>query len=164
MKVGKYRAAEFSVWIDADACPRAVKELLFRTSKRRKVHLVFVANLTSYAPDSELIKVITVPYGADKADDRIVSQLRPGDLVITGDIPLAARAVESGCMAIGFRGEVFDEATIGSRLATRNLMDHLRSAGLETRGPKAFDSRDLQSFANQLDRLITRNINARSNN
>ena len=110
------------------------------------------------APDNELINVITVPHGADKADDRIVSQLNAGDIVVTQDIPLAARAVELECVAIGVRGELFDESSIGNRLATRNLMDHLRSAGMETSGPRAFDSKDLQKFANQLDRTLTKSL------
>ena len=146
------------IWVDADACPRPIKDLLFRTSQRRNVGLVLVANQTMNAPDNELIKVITVPHGADKADDRIVSQLNAGDIVVTQDIPLAARAVELECVAIGVRGELFDESSIGNRLATRNLMDHLRSAGMETSGPRAFDSKDLQKFANQLVRTLTKSL------
>lgn len=137
-------------------------DLLFRTSQRRKVHLVLVANETRSAPSSERVTVVTVPHGADKADDRIATQLRAGDIVVTQDIPLAARAVEQDCIAIGVRGELYDEHSIGQRLATRNLMDHLRSAGMETRGPKAFDSKNLQKFANQLDRLLTKSLNRRS--
>ena len=100
--------------------------------------------------------MITVPYGADKADERIISQLDRGDIVVTQDIPLAAQAVAKGCIAIGVRGELFDEHSIGQRLATRNLMDQIRSAGVDTRGPKAFDAKDLQKFANQLDRILSK--------
>ncbi|MEE2642956.1 MAG: YaiI/YqxD family protein [Planctomycetota bacterium] len=146
------------IWVDADACPRTIKEFLFKTSKRLSVQLILVANQTVSAPESDRIQVVTVPYGADKADDRIVSRLQAGDIVITGDIPLAARAVEKECLAIGVRGEMYDESSIGNRLATRNLMDELRSAGMETKGPKAFDDRDFQRFANLLDRTLTRRL------
>lgn len=147
------------IWIDADACPNPVKELVFRTSRKREVPVIVVANQTLRAPESKLISVVTVPHGADKADDRIAEQIRENDIVITQDIPLAARAVEKNCIAIGVRGELFDESSIGSRLASRNLMDHLRSAGMETKGPKPFGPKDLQTFANQLDKLLTRLMN-----
>ena len=150
------------IWIDDDACPRPIKDLLLRTSTRRKVPLVLVSNQTSSAPKSELISVITVPYGADKADDKIIAQLKSGDIVVTQDIPLAARAVEKECIALGVRGELYDDHSIGQRLATRNLMDQMRSAGMETRGPKAFDAKDLQKFANQLDRILSKRLKPKS--
>lgn len=147
---------ELRIWIDADACPRPIKDFLFKTSRKRAVKLVLVANQTMNAPENPLISIVTVPHGADKADDRIIDQIQPGDIVVTQDIPLAARAVEKECIAIGVHGELLDESSIGHRLATRNLMDQMRSAGMETRGPRPFDAKNLQSFANQLDRLLTR--------
>ncbi|MBA63227.1 MAG: DUF188 domain-containing protein [Planctomycetaceae bacterium] len=144
------------IWIDADACPNQIKELIFNTSRKRQIPVTVVANQTIRAPDSEFISVLTVPDGADKADDCIVDQIKENDLVITGDIPLAARAIEKNCAAIGVRGELYDESSIGSRLATRNLMQHLRSGGMETKGPKPFGPRDLKAFANQLDRILTK--------
>lgn len=144
------------VWIDADACPNLVKDLLFRTSRKRDVQLVLVANQTPNAPESTRVKVVTVPHGADKADNWIVDQIVAGEIVITGDIPLAARAVEKDCIAIDFRGALYDEKSIGERLASRNLMDQMRSAGMELNGPKPFNQKDLQRFANQLDRSLTK--------
>ncbi len=144
------------VWIDADACPNAIKDILFRTSERRQVELILVANQSARAPKSDLIEVVTVPYGADVADNHIAKNVRAGDVVITGDIPLAARVVEQGGIAIGPRGERFDDKSIHSRLASRNLMEQFRSSGLETKGPKALDSKDVQAFANQLDRTLTK--------
>lgn len=148
----------FRIWVDADACPNAIKDILFRTVKRLKVPLVLVANQSARAPESELIEVITVPYGADIADNLIAQRMQPGDIVITGDIPLAARVVENGGTAIGTRGELYDDKNVHSRLASRNLMEQFRSAGVETSGPKPFNPKDVQSFANQLDRLLTKRL------
>jgi uncharacterized protein YaiI (UPF0178 family) len=144
------------IWIDADACPKAIKDIVFKTSRRLKVEIVLVANGSMQIPTSELIKIITVPHGADIADNKIVEMLKPGDIVITGDIPLAARVVEKGGLAIGTRGELFDDDSVQSRLATRNLMEQFRSAGMETSGPKPLNQKDIQAFANQLDRTVTR--------
>lgn len=152
------------IWIDADACPAAIKEILFRTSKRLSLPVTLVANQTMRVPQSELIRVLTVSHGANVADDLIVEQMQPGDLVITGDIPLAARVVEKQGIAIGPRGEAFDEASIHSRLASRNLMEHLRSAGMETAGPKPQNQKDVQAFSNLLDRTLTRALRKRSAN
>ena len=107
-------------------------------------------------PPSELIKIITVAHGADIADNRIVEMLNPGDIAITGDVPLAARVVEKGGIAIGTRGELYDDGSVQGRLASRNLMEQFRSAGMETSGPKPLNQKDIQAFANQLDRLVTR--------
>ena len=124
-----------TIWVDADACPKSIKDFLFRMTRKRELKLVLVANQTMNAPASEWISVLTVPHGADKADDRILEQIKENDIVVTGDIPLAARVVAKGSIAIGVRGELFDESSIGQTLASRNLMDYLRSAGLETSGP-----------------------------
>ena len=145
-----------TIYVDADACPGTVKSILFRTAKRLEMKTVLVANGGMRIPNSPFIDSIIVPHGADAADHRIVELARSGDLVITDDIPLAARVVAKGATAIGFRGQLFDDATVHSKLATRNLMDHLRSAGMETKGPKPLDSKAIQAFANLLDRTVTR--------
>ncbi len=130
--------------------------MLFRTGKRLGLEIILVANQSMRVPSSELIRIITVRDGADIADNTIVEQMRAGDVVITSDIPLAARVVEQQGIAIGTRGEVFDDASVHGRLASRNVMEHLRSAGMETAGPRPFSPRDVQTFANSLDRTLTR--------
>ncbi len=117
-----------------------------------------VANAGMHCPKSKWIRLELVPHGADAADHWIVDQMSPGDLVITGDIPLAARVVEKDGIAIGTRGEVFDDATVHDRLATRNLMEQFRSAGVETSGPKPLSQKDVQAFANSLDRWLVRQL------
>ncbi len=144
------------IWIDADACPKAIKEIVFRTSKRLQVNIVLVANQSMRIPSSDLIEIIMVPHGADIADNKIVELVKPGDIAITGDVPLAARVVEKGGLAIGTRGELFDHDSVHGRLASRNLMEQFRSAGMETSGPRPLNSKDIQAFANQLDRIVTR--------
>ncbi|MEZ6129680.1 MAG: YaiI/YqxD family protein [Planctomycetaceae bacterium] len=143
------------IWVDADACSGAVKDVLYRTARRVEIEVAVVANQPIYVPQSEWIHLITVPHGANIADDRIIEMMQPGDLVITADIPLAARVVEKKGIALGHRGEVFDEHTVHSRLASRDLMEHFRSAGMETGGPAPFGSKDIQVFANALDRTLT---------
>ena len=145
-----------TIWIDADACPSDIKEVIYRASKRLSIKVVLVANQSVRTPDSKLVSAITVRDGADIADNMIVEKMDAGDLVVTGDIPLAARVVEKGGVAIGTRGELFDEGSIQSRLATRNLMEQFRAAGMETSGPKPMSQKDIQTFANQLDRLLTK--------
>ena len=142
------------VWIDADACPGQVKEIIFRMSDRTGLSVTLVANQSIAVPKSELIECIVVAHGADVADSHIVDQMSAGDLVVTADIPLAARVVEKGGTAIDVRGETLDKATIGSRLAMRDLMESMRSSGMETRGPKPFGQKDVQAFANALDRIL----------
>ena len=145
-----------TIWIDADACPTDIKEVIYRSSKRLNIKVVLVANQSVRTPDSKLISAITVRDGADIADNMIVEKMVSGDIVVTGDIPLAARVVEKNGVAIGTRGELFDESSIQSRLATRNLMEQFRAAGMETSGPKPMSQKDVQTFANQLDRLLTK--------
>ena len=144
------------IWVDADACPVAVREIIFRVAKRLKIETTFVANSTIRVPPVDFIRAITVPYGADIADHEIVRMCAAEDLVITNDIPLASRVVTKGATAIGMRGQLFDDATVHGRLASRNLMEQLRSAGVETKGPKPLAAKDVQSFANQIDRILTR--------
>ena len=144
------------IWVDADACPVAVREIIFRVAKRLQIETTFVANQTIRVPPVDFIRAITVPYGADIADHEIVKMCAADDLVITNDIPLASRVVTKGATAIGMRGQLFDDATVHGRLASRNLMEQLRSAGVDTKGPKPLAAKDVQSFANQLDRILTR--------
>ena len=148
--------SSLQIWVDADACPVAIKEVLFRTANRLKITTTLIANQSIGIPKSESIHRITVHDGADIADNRIVELMKAGDVVVTGDIPLAARVVEKDGIAIGTRGELYDDASIHSRLASRNLMEQLRAAGMETSGPKPFSQKDVQSFSNQLDRLLTK--------
>ena len=145
-----------TIYVDADACPVAVKDILFRTAIRLEIETIFVANGTVRIPKSPFIKSIAVPHGANLADDRIVELMSAGDLVITNDVPLAARVVSKGGSAIGTRGERFDDDTVHARLATRDLMESFRSAGIDTRGPKPQSGKDIQAFANLLDRTVTR--------
>lgn len=149
------------IWVDADACPAALKEILFRTAKRMEVSLILVANQTMQIPKSRLIRLQLVAHGADEADNLIVESMNAGDVVITGDIPLAARVVEKSGVAIGTRGELYDDDSVHSRLASRNLMEQFRSAGMETSGPKPLSSKDVQAFANLLDRTLTRILRRR---
>ena len=151
----------FQIWVDADACPAAIKEIIYRCSKRLEIKTTLVANQSMRIPKSERIQLIIVPHGADVADKKIVESLRAGDLVVTGDIPLAAAVVEKGGIAIGTRGELYDENNVQSRLASRNLMEQFRAAGMETSGPKPMSSSDVQDFANQLDRLLTKMLRKR---
>ena len=148
------------IWIDADACPAPVKDIAFRTSRRTGIPVTLVANQSIGVPDSKLINCVVVAHGADVADSHIVEHLTAGDLVITADIPLAARVVEKGGVAIDVRGETLTTANIGSRLAARDLMESLRSSGMETRGPKPFGPKDVQAFANSLDRMLAK-LNSR---
>ena len=148
----------FRIWVDGDACPVALKEILFRTAKRLEIPLVLVANAGMHCPKSKWTRLKIVPHGADAADNWIVNTMSPGDLVITGDIPLAARVVEHEGIAIGTRGEIFDDASVHERLATRDLMEQFRAAGMETKGPKPLDSKDVQAFANSLDRWQSRRL------
>ncbi len=144
------------IWVDADACPKAVKEILYRAAERVEIHLTLVANKPLHVPRSPYLKAIKVPPGFDEADHRIVELMQAGDLVVTGDIPLAAAVVEKGGYVLGPRGEQFTEENIQERLAMRNLMDQLRSTGLDTGGPAALNKGDRQTFANGLDRILTR--------
>jgi hypothetical protein len=144
------------IWVDADACPGAIKELLFRTAQRRQVKVTLVANQSMRAPPSEFIDTMLVPSGMNVADRRIVELAEPGDLVITADIPLAAAVVAKGAQALDPRGHLYTDANVGERLALRDLLDGLRGGGLVTGGPSNFNARDRQVFANQLDRWLTK--------
>jgi uncharacterized protein YaiI (UPF0178 family) len=144
------------IWVDADACPAVIKDILYRAAERVKCPLVLVANKPLQTPPSQFIKTMQVPSGFDVADNRIIELAQSGDLVITADIPLAAAVVEKGGYALNPRGEMYTKDNIGERLAMRNLMGELRNTGVMTGGPSALDHSDRQAFANQLDRLLTR--------
>jgi uncharacterized protein len=146
------------IWIDADACPKVIKEILLRASKRVQVPLIFVANKPLRLPESELIRSILVPQGFDVADNEIVRELQPGDLVITADIPLAAEVIEKGGHALNPRGSFYTADNVREYLAMRNFMDELRSTGIITGGPSTLSQRDRQAFANQLDTFLTKCI------
>ena len=143
------------IWIDADACPSDIKELLYRAAKRTQTQMTLVANQPLRIPRSEFIESILVPAGANIADQYIVERVEAGDLVITADIPLAAEVVAAGGQALSPRGTLYTEDNVGGRLAARNLMDELRGGGQITGGPAALTDKDRQTFANQLDRWLT---------
>lgn len=144
------------LWVDADACPRVIKDILYRAAKRAEVTTIFVANQSLSLPKSPWLKSIQVPGGFDVADDYIVEHLESGDVVITADIPLAAEAIEKGAEAINPRGEHYTKANIKQRLTMRNLMEELRSTGEVSGGPATFNQKDRQAFANVLDRLLAK--------
>ena len=144
------------IWVDADACPNVIKEILFRAAIRAHVSLTLVANQLLRAPPSPYIKALQVPSGFDVADSKIVQQLQSGDLVITADIPLAALVIEKGGHALNPRGEFYTIENIRERLAMRNFMDELRNTGVNTGGPAMLSLSDRQAFANQLDRFLTK--------
>ncbi|MDE2441246.1 MAG: YaiI/YqxD family protein [Betaproteobacteria bacterium] len=144
------------IWVDADACPGVIKEIIYRAAERRQILTTLVANQMLRTPPSRFIRAIQVPHGFDVADAHIVEQVAAGDLVVTADIPLASLVIEHGAHAINPRGELYTSATIRERLTMRNFMEELRSAGVETGGPAAFSQADRQAFANQLDRFLAR--------
>ena len=143
------------IWVDADACPGEIKELLFRAANRTETRMTLVANQPMRTPRSAFIDSILVSAGMNVADQRIVKLVEPGDLVITADIPLAADVVAAGGQALNPRGELYTDANVGKRLASRNLLDELRGSGEITGGPANFTNKDRQAFANQLDRWLT---------
>ena len=144
------------IWVDADACPVVIREILFRAAERTGVKVTFVANQPVRVPASPLVEFLRVDPGFDVADNEIVRRAERGDLVITADIPLAAEVMGNGAHALSPRGELHSTDTIGQRLNMRDFMDTLRASGIHTGGPPALSKRDRQAFANHLDRLLTR--------
>ena len=142
------------IWVDADACPKAVKEILYRVAERKGISVTLVANSPLNLPQSSFIHLIQVGSGADIADDEIADKCEVGDLVITADIPLAARVVEKGAQALDPRGTIYDKNNIGQVLSMRNFMDELRGSGVETGGPSGFGQKEKFNFANALDKFI----------
>jgi uncharacterized protein YaiI (UPF0178 family) len=147
------------LWVDADACPVVIKEILFRAAERTCSLLTLVANQPIRVPSSQYIKTVQVPAGFDVADDEIVKRLEAGDLVITADIPLAAEVIEKGGHALNPRGELYTTENIKARLNMRDFMDTLRSSGINTGGPPAISLSDRQEFANNLDRFLAKYAN-----
>jgi len=147
------------LWVDADACPVVIKEILFRAAERTCSLLTLVANQPIRVPSSQYIKTIQVPAGFDVADNEIVKRLEAGDLVITADIPLAAEVIEKGGHALNPRGELYTTENIKARLNMRDFMDTLRSSGINTGGPPAISQSDRQEFANNLDRFLAKYAN-----
>jgi len=144
------------IWVDADACPVVNKDILCRAAERTEVHTTFVANQFIRLPPSRYIQFIQVARGFDVADSEIVQRVESSDLVITGDIPLAAEVIEVGGIALNHRGELYTTQNIKECLAMRDFMDSLRSSGVETGGPSALSQSDRQAFANQLDKILIR--------
>ena len=142
------------IWVDADACPKAVKEILFRVAERTRITTTLVANQFLQTPPSRYIKLLQVNSGFDVADNAILQRLKVGNLVITGDIPLAYEVVGKGGHAISPRGERYTQDNIKERLNMRDFMDTLRGSGIDTGGSSALNSRDIQTFANQLDKFL----------
>jgi len=144
------------IWVDADACPKVVKDILFRAAERLRIVLILVANKPLHTPPSQVIRTMQVPAGFDVADKRIVEQVQSGDLVITADIPLAASVIARGAHALNPRGELYTKENIRERLNMRDFLDQLRSTGVNTGGPAALGHSDRQAFANQLDRFLNK--------
>lgn len=144
------------IWVDADACPVPVKEILFRAAERAQVQVTLVANQALRTPPSRFVRSLQVAGGFDVADNEIVQRVAAGDLVVTQDIPLAAQVIAKGALAVNPRGVLYTTDTIAQQLSMRNFMDELRGAGVDTGGPAAFHPRDRQAFANQLDGWLQR--------
>jgi uncharacterized protein YaiI (UPF0178 family) len=144
------------VWVDADACPAQIKEILFRAAERVQVETVLVANHALRVPKSRFVRTLQVQAGFDVADARILSGLKAGDLVVTADVPLAAQVVGAGAFALNPRGTFYTPDNVQDHLARRNFMESLRSAGELTRGPPTLNRTDIQTFANELDKFLTR--------
>jgi uncharacterized protein YaiI (UPF0178 family) len=144
-----------AVWVDADACPGVLRDVLFRAAERTRTRLTMVANKALRTPPSQFVRAIQVERGFDVADDRIVEALAPGDLVVTNDLPLAAQAIARGARVLDMRGSWVDGNTIGDRLATRDLLSELRDLGQASGGPAPLSQADRQAFANRLDQFLT---------
>lgn len=144
------------IWVDADACPVVIKDILFRAAQRAQIHLCLIANQYIKVPPSPYIKSLQVPSGFDVADNEIVLRASSGDLVITADIPLADEVIDKGCTALSPRGELFTKENIKSRLTMRDFMETLRSSGIQSGGPPPLNQADRMKFANHLDRIIAK--------
>ncbi|CUA85868.1 YaiI/YqxD family protein [Pseudidiomarina woesei] len=144
------------IWVDADACPTVIKDILYRAAERKQLELILVANQILRVPPSKWVKTKQVASGFDVADDFIAQSCEAGDIVITADIPLAADVIKKGGQALSPRGELYTTANIGSRLNMRDFMDTMRSSGEHTGGPPPLHQRDRMAFANELDKLLAR--------
>lgn len=144
------------IWVDADACPNVIKEILFRVAGRARIPVTLLANQPVAVPRMQYVRAVQVSQGFDVADNEIVRRCEPGDLVITADIPLAAEVIAKGATALNPRGELYTTENVKARLNMRDFMDTMRSSGIHTGGPPALNQRDRQAFANALDRFIAR--------
>jgi len=144
------------IWVDADACPRPIKEILYKAANRIQIETTLVSNQFLQVPKSKFLKTLLVPSGFNVADEKIEELTEENDLVITADIPLASKVIEKGALALNPRGMLYSNENIGEILGMRNLMDELRSGGLETGGPAAFNAKDREAFANQLDQILNK--------
>lgn len=144
------------IWVDADGCPQVIKAILYRAASRKRVSVVFVANRRIRVPDAPYVQVLPVPGGPDAVDDRIVEVMDGGDLVVTADVPLAARVVQKGGTALNPRGWLYTEANVAEHLSVRDFLHDLREDGVRTSGPPPLDAKARQLFANQLDRWLAR--------
>ena len=142
------------IWVDADACPKVIKDVLYRAAEREQIMVTLVANQSLSVPPSRFLRTLRVAAGFDVADNEIVQRVEAGDLVITADIPLAAEVMEKGAVALNPRGERYSDATIRERLTMRDFMDTMRGSGVQTGGPPALNQRDRQQFANELDKWL----------
>lgn len=147
------------IWVDADACPVVIKEVVFRAAERTKVETTLVANHHLRIPKSPFIRFMQVPSGFDIADDEIVKQVNEGDLVITSDIPLASEVIDKKALALSPRGELYTASNIKARLNIRDFMDTMRASGVDTGGPAKISQNDRQQFANHLDTLLQKRVN-----
>ena len=154
--------SEQTIWIDGDWIPGACKQIIFKASQRTKFPVTLVANRYQAVPRFSWIRSVVVPGGLDVADDYIADNCQSGDLVVTSDIPLAARVIETGATVLRFRGEELDAVNVQQRLQVRDFMDELRGSGVNTGGPPPFGDKDKQSFANALDRWLSRSQSRRS--
>ena len=145
-----------TIWVDADACPNPIKEMVFRAAERKSIMAIFVANQLIKVPASAFIRAVRVASGFDVADNYIVEELQAGDLVITADIPLAADAIAKGALAINPRGELYTAENIRQRLTMRDFMEELRGAGIQTQGPNSFTAADKHAFAKSLDAWLVK--------
>ena len=154
--VARVASAPMNIWVDADACPAVIKDILYRAAERAQVMTTLVANRFLSVPRSPFLRAVQVPRGIDVADSPIVQALQAGDLVITADIPLASDVIAKGGHALNPRGEFYTPDSIGERLALRNHLDQLRGAGEHTGGPPALDNADRKRFADQFDRFLAK--------
>ena len=150
----KIKGYGMDIWVDADACPVVIKEILYRAADRTQTLVTLVANQPLRIPKSAFIKFLRVGSGFDVADNEIVKRIKPGDLAITSDIPLAAEVIDKGALALNPRGELYSKENITSRLYVRDLMDSFRATGIETQGPPPMNQKDRQLFANNLNKLL----------
>ena len=150
------------IWVDADAWPVVIKEILFRAAERTEIHVTLIANHGLRIPPSQYISFVQVTSGFDVADDEIVKRVSTGDLVITSDIPLAADVIAKGGTALSPRGELYSTDNIKARLTMRDFMDNLRSSGIDTGGPPALNQQDRKSFANHLDKILSHYVKTAS--